>query len=116
MPSPAGKSFWAAGGGVAAAFASALCCAGPLLAVAAGISGAGIASTFEPLRPYFLVATTGLLGTGFYLVRREERKACEPGKPCADPAVRRRMKWVLWTATVIAVMFAAFPIWSVWVL
>lgn len=116
MPSPAGKSFLAAGGGVAAAFASALCCAGPLLAVAAGVSGAGIASTFEPLRPYFLAGTAGLLGTGFYLIRREERKACEPGKPCADPAVRRRMKRALWAATAIAVIFAGFPIWSAWVL
>jgi len=116
MPSPAGKSFLAAGSGVAAAFASALCCAGPLLAVAAGISGAGIASTFEPLRPYFLIATAVILGFGFYVLRREERKACEPGKACADPAVRRRMKWALWAATIIAVIFAGFPIWSAWVL
>lgn len=116
MASPAGKTFLAAGGGIAAAFASALCCAGPLLAVAAGISGAGIASTFEPLRPYFLGATAGLLGLGFYLLRREERRACEPGKACADPAVRQRMKRVLWVATVIAVIFVSYPTWSAWVL
>lgn len=116
MPSPTGKTFAAAWGGVAAAFASALCCAGPLLAVAAGISGAGIASTFAPLRPYFLAMTAAFLGLGFYLLRREERKACEPGKPCADPAVRRRMKRALWAATILAVTFASFPIWSGWVL
>lgn len=115
MASPAAKTFLAAGGGVAAAFASALCCAGPLLAVAAGLSGAGLASIFEPLRPYFLAATGLLLGAGFYLLRHEERKACEPGKPCADPVVRRRMKRMLWTAAVIALIFAAFPIWSAWV-
>jgi len=116
MPSPTNKTLFAAGGSIAAAFASALCCAGPLIAVAAGVSGAGIASTFEPLRPYFLAATALLLGLGFYLLRREERKACEPGKPCADPAARRRMKIMLWTATVIAIVFASYPTWSLWVL
>lgn len=116
MPTPSNRTMLAAGGGVVAAFASALCCAGPLLAVAAGISGAGIASTFEPLRPYFLAATAVLLGLGFYLLRREERKACEPGTPCANPAVRRRMKVMLWIATVIAIVFASYPTWSLWVL
>lgn len=43
-------------GGVVAAAGSALCCAGPVLAVTVGVSGAGL-SRFEPLRPYFLGAT-----------------------------------------------------------
>lgn len=116
MPPTTNKTLLAAGGGVAAAFASALCCAGPLLAVAAGMSGAGIASTFEPLRPYFLGATAVLLATGFGLLRRKERKACEPGMPCANPAVRRRTRIMLWTATIIAVVFASYPRWSAWVL
>jgi mercuric ion transport protein len=116
MPSPSSRAFFAAAGGVAAAFVSALCCAGPLLAVAVGISGAGLSSTFEPLRPWFLAATGGSLGLGFFLLRREERKACEPGKPCADPAVRRRMRIALWTATVVAIVFATYPTWSLWVL
>lgn len=37
-------------GGIVAAAASALCCAGPILAVSVGISGASLASTFEPWR------------------------------------------------------------------
>ena len=48
------KTVLATTGGVAAAIASALCCAGPLVAVALGLSGAGLAATFEPLRPYFV--------------------------------------------------------------
>lgn len=99
-------------GGVGAAFASALCCAGPLLAVAAGISGAGLAATFDPLRPWFLGATAAFLLLGFWSVDREERKACEPGRPCVEPQVRRRMKIVLWAATIIAVVFATFPSWQ----
>lgn len=99
-------------GGVAAAFVSALCCAGPVLAVAVGVSGAGLATTFEPFRPYFLVATGLFLLLGFWLLHREEQKACEPGRACADPRVRRMMRITLWTATVLAVVFATFPSWQ----
>ena len=111
-----GKTLLSALGGVGAAFGSALCCAGPLIAVTVGVSGAGLASTFEPLRPYFLAGTAGILGLGFYLLHREEQRACEPGKVCADPRVRRRMKTTLWVATGLATLFAAFPTWSAWIL
>jgi mercuric ion transport protein len=103
-------------GGVTAAVGSALCCAGPLVAVALGLSGAGLAATFEPLRPYFLAGTAVLLGSGFYLLHREEKNACEPGKACADPRVRRRMRVTLLVATVLALVFGAFPWWSKFVL
>lgn len=99
-------------GGVTAGLASGLCCAAPLVAVAFGVSGGALASTFEPLRPFFLAATAGLLFLGFGLLRREEQKACEPGRPCAEPAVRRRMKRMLWIATVLAVVFATLPSWQ----
>lgn len=108
------KAIFAAGGGIAAAAVSALCCAGPLIAVSIGVSGAGLANTFEPLRPYLLAGTAVFFGTAFGLLRREERKACEPGRPCADATVRRRMKVVLWIATAIALVFATFPTWSAW--
>jgi mercuric ion transport protein len=110
------KTILAAIGGVGAAFVSALCCAGPLIAVALGVSGAGFASTFEPLRPYFLAGTALFLGLGFFTLHREKQKACEPGKPCAEPELRRRMKYVLWVATGSAVLFATYPTWSGWVL
>ena len=98
-------------GGVVAAAGSALCCAGPVVAVMLGVSGAGL-SRFEPFRPYFLGATALFLVFGFVLLDRDERNACEPGKPCADPGVRRRMKVTLWIATGIAVLFATFPSWQ----
>jgi mercuric ion transport protein len=91
-------------GGVFAAIGSAVCCAGPVVAVSLGVSGAGLAA-FEPYRPYFLGATAAFLVLGFRLLDREEKAACVPGKPCADPAVRRRMKVSLWIATVVAVVF-----------
>lgn len=98
-------------GGVTAALGSALCCGGPVVAASLGVSGAGL-SAFEPFRPYFLVATAALLIFGFWQLDREEKAACEPGKACADPATRKRMKITLWVATVIAVVFATFPSWQ----
>ncbi len=102
----------AAVGGVTAAVASALCCAGPLVAVFLGLSGAGLSTTFTPLRPYFLVGAALSLSGGFYWLDRQEKDACAPGKPCADPQVRRRTRIVLWIATAFALVFAAFPLWS----
>lgn len=106
------KTVLAATGGIAAAVASALCCAGPLVAVALGLSGAGLAATFEPLRPYFVVGTVVALGFGFLVLRREERRACEPGTLCASPLARRRMKGALWIATIVAIPLVTFPWWS----
>ncbi len=103
MPTSVTKTVLAATGGVAAAVASTLCCAGPLVAVALGLSGAGLAATFEPLRPYFVAGTALALGFGFVVVRREEKRACEPGTFCASPIVRRRMKWALWIATIVSI-------------
>ena len=112
MPSPLVRTVAAATGGVVAAVGSALCCAGPLVAVTLGVSGAGLATTFEPLRPYFVGGTCAALGSGVWLLRREERRACEPGKLCASPVVRRRMRWMLWIATAVVVPLVTFPWWS----
>ncbi len=112
MLSPNAKTRLASIGGLAAAAGSALCCAGPLVAVALGVSGAGLAATFEPLRPYFVVATVLALGWGFRTVARQEAAACVPGTPCASPLARRRMKRWLWMATVVAIPLLTFPWWS----
>ncbi len=105
-----------AAGAVGTAFASALCCAGPLIAVTLGVSGAGLASTFEPLRPYFLVGTGLLLVVGHVGLRREEAGECEQDTACAKPGALRRGKLMLWIATGVAFVFATYPTWSGWVL
>ena len=65
MPTPTTKTLLAATGGIAAAVGSALCCAGPLVAVALGLSGAGLAGTFEPLRfiPADKIVVLGLVSS-----------------------------------------------------
>src|SRR5258708_1372411 len=112
MPAGVNKPALAARGGGAAAGGWTLCCAGPLVAVALGLSGAGLAATFEPLRPYFVGGTMLALGSGFVVLHHEEKRACEPGTLCASPIVRRRMKWALWVATIVSIPLLTFPWWS----
>ena len=108
------KIVFSAVGSVGAAFMSMLCCSGPLFLAAAGLSGAGLAATFRPYRPLFLAAMAVSLWLGFTLLDREER-ACETGKPCADPKSRRRMYRLFMLATLVSFMFASSPIWAPWV-
>ena len=113
----------AAMGAVGAAFLASLCCVGPLVFVAFGV-GAGLASTFEPLRPIFTVATVALLAIGFYVVygRRNSTSttatgvdaACGPVASCAVPPNQTRDRVLLWIATVLALVFLTFPQWSLW--
>ncbi|HEX7039959.1 MAG TPA: mercuric transporter MerT family protein [Trueperaceae bacterium] len=110
------RGLWASLGAVGAAFLGALCCVGPLLFVAFGV-GAGLASTFEPLRPVFGILMVLGLGTGFYTVygrRRLAEAQCEPGEVCSVPRSRRRDRVILWTATALALVFWTFPTWSTW--
>lgn len=114
------RSTWLAGlGGVAAAFLGALCCAGPLIFVTFGV-GAGLASTFEPLRPVFGVLMLGAFAIGFYTIYGKRpapepvgRDARSPGEACALPRNQRREKVLLWSAAVIALVLWTFPTWSI---
>lgn len=113
------KGLFASLGAVGAAFLGSLCCVGPLLFVTFGV-GAGLASTFEPLRPVFGVLMAGGLAMGFYTVyvrkpkpQEAEAAACEsPGKACAVPRRSRRDQVILWSATVLALVLWSFPTWS----
>lgn len=119
-------------GGVAAAFLGSLCCVGPLLFVTLGV-GAGLASTFEPLRPLFGAAMLALLGIGFWTVyghrlavanpatrppteAQASDATCPPTTECAMSTRRGRDVALLWGATVLALIFWTFPAWSLWFL
>lgn len=99
-------------GALAAAFGASLCCLGPLLAVFAGIGGAGLASTFEPLRPYLLAASAALFVVGgLALYRRPGGAACDQAGACA-PSRPRPGKALFWVAVALAAVLASFPVWS----
>jgi len=108
------KIFGLAGTAVTAAFGSAVCCAGPTVAAAIGVSAAGL-SNLTPYRPLFILAAVGALWVGFVRVDKEEL-ACEEGKPCADPAAQKRMKHILFMAFGLVLLFGTAPTWIDWVL
>ena len=104
-----GDKFFAVGS-IGAAFVASLCCIGPVVLGGLGL-GAALASTFEPLRPYFLAMTAVLLALGFYALYRKPaaREACE-GEVCApDGRPKRAAKAMLWLASVAVLALALFP-------
>lgn len=96
-------------GGLAALLAS-VCCLGPLVLVAVGISGAWIVNltALEPYRPFFLGAA---LVAMFFAYRRIFRPAqeCKPGEVCALPQVRRAYPVVFWIVAALVLVALAFP-------
>lgn len=104
-------------GAIGSAVASALCCVGPILYVALGV-GAGLASTFEPLRLWFLGGAVLFLGVGFYGVYVRPPRSCEEGGTCETEEEarrkRRRQKRMLWLSTGLVILFTTFPTWSTW--
>lgn len=104
-------------GAVASGFASALCCAGPILYVSLGV-GSGLASTFEPLRPWLLAAAVLFLGVGFWRAY-SPRPRCAPEEGEGGEAEDRRLRVeriVLWAGAALTAVFATFPAWSGWLL
>ncbi len=98
-------------GAIAAAVAASLCCLGPLILLALGVSGAWIGNlaAMEKYRPIFISVTLGLLGFAFYRVYRKSGEACEPGSHCASPKAGRFNEIALWIVTVLVLGLLATP-------
>jgi mercuric ion transport protein len=93
-----------------AAVGASLCCVGPFVLLMLGVGGAWIGNltALEPYRPIFIGAVLLFLGLAFrklYLVPQ----VCEPGTPCANPAVRRTQRLIFWLVTIILGLLIAFP-------
>lgn len=99
----------AAAGSVVGGVLASACCIGPLVFAMLGISGAAFAQSFEPFRPYLLVATYALLGGAFYYTYRPRQAACGPGGACEMPLANRAGKALLWIAAAVVVLATAFP-------
>lgn len=96
--------------GVLAGIGASVCCVGPLVLLALGISGAWIGNLtiLEPYRPIFIGLTLLFLGLAFrrlYLVPQ----VCAPGMPCADPKTSRRQRLTFWTVAVLMLGLLAVP-------
>ena len=108
-------------GTVVSAIIASSCCWLPLLLLAVGVSGAGIASTLEQYRPLFIVTTFTFLGAAFYFTYRprtagaDADNCCTPQDGRCNPMSGRRLNLVavnkitLWIVTLLAVTFLFFP-------
>lgn len=103
-----------AAGGMLAAVVASSCCVVPLVLVTLGISGAWIGNltALEPYKPYFLLATTLFLASGFWHVYFRTKQVCEDGSYCARPASGLIVKSALWTATALALLSATVNFWA----
>lgn len=102
-----GKHLWA---GAGAAVIGSLCCVGPLVLLALGVSGAWIGqlSALEPYRPVFIGVMFVFIALAFrqlYLLPQR----CEPGEACADPRRLRRQRWIFWFVVAGLIALIAFP-------
>ncbi len=111
-------------GTIFSAIMASSCCWLPLLLLAVGVSGAGIASTLEAYRPLFMAVTFSFLAAAFYFTYRPKKAvaggghdccATEEVEDCCSPAAKVRFnrmarnKIMLWSVTVMAVVFLLFP-------
>ncbi len=86
---------WAA---VVTGLLASLCCVGPLVLVAAGVGGAWVAGLagLDPLRPWLIALSVGLLGVAHIRHGWAKRRAvCDCRAPLAGSAL-----W-LWVGTVL---------------
>ena len=108
---------WATGGsllaGAAAAIGASACCAGPLILVLLGVTGAWGSRllALAPLQPFFVAGAIVAFGFAFHRLYLK-REACAPGEVCAVTPVRRRQRVVFWTLGVIATALMTFPLYA----
>src|SRR5258708_9964751 len=96
--------------GILAAVGASICCVGPLVLLALGVSGAWIGSltALEPYRPIFIGLTLLFLAFAFrrlYLAR----SVCSPGSACANPRTLNRQRLGFWIVTILLLGLIAVP-------
>ncbi len=101
-----------AAGGLLGALAASSCCILPLVLFGLGVSGAWIGNFTQlaPYQPYFIAATIGFLGYGYWLVYRSSKLACSEGEACARPLPNRLVKAGLILATTLVVAALGFDL------
>ncbi len=100
--------------GLLIAFTASLCCITPVLALISGVSG--VTATFswmEPLRPFMIALTLGVLGFAWYQKlkpRKAEEIACDCEEDGKEPFIQSKM--FLGIVTVVGIALLSFPSYS----
>jgi mercuric ion transport protein len=103
-----GKGFLLAG--ILAAVGASICCVGPLVLIALGISGAWIGSltALEPYRPFFIGLALLFLGFAFHRLYFA-RRVCARESACANPRTLKDQRLTFWIVTVLVLGLIAVP-------
>jgi mercuric ion transport protein len=96
--------------GALAAVGASVCCVGPLVLLAVGVSGTWMASltAMEPFRPWFIGLTFVFLGLAFrklYLAK----PACVLGEACANLSNLKRQRITFWVVTSLLLGLLSVP-------
>ena len=96
--------------GILASIGASICCVGPLVLLALGVSGAWIGNltAMEPVRPVFIGLTLLFLGLAFRQLHLVPQ-VCAPGTPCADPRTIKRQRLTFWIVAVLLLCLLAVP-------
>jgi mercuric ion transport protein len=96
--------------GILSALGASICCVGPLVLLALGVSGAWIGSlaALEPYRPILIGLTLLFLGLAFYRLYLV-RPACSPESACGNPRSVRRQRVAFWIVTILVLGLIAVP-------
>jgi len=96
--------------GILSAIGASICCVGPLVLLALGVSGAWIGSltALEPYRPIFIGLTLLFLGFAFYRLHLV-RPACSPESACANPRTLKRQRLGFWIVALLVLGLIAVP-------
>src|SRR6516165_5057913 len=97
-------------GAILSAIGASICCVGPLVLLALGVSGAWIGSltAIEPYRPFFIGLTLLLLGFAFYRLYLA-RPVCSPESACVNPRTLKRQRLGFWIVAVVVLGLIAVP-------
>ena len=99
-------------GGLLAGIATSICCAGPLVLLSLGFGGAWVSNlvALKPYRPIFIVLALAALVIAYSLIYNPASdQACEEGKICSVPPVKRMYKGLFWAVTVMVLASIASP-------
>lgn len=102
-----------AGFGLFTAFTASICCITPVLASLAGIGGITSAfSWIDPLRPYLIALTLGILGFAWYKSSAQRKKNIECGcEPDANTTFWNHRRF-LTGITLVSLLMLFFPSYS----
>ncbi|WP_244946910.1 mercuric transporter MerT family protein [Legionella israelensis] len=97
-------------GAIIAGIAASLCCVGPLVLLALGISGAWISTLthLEFLRPFGIAITLFFLVLVFWKLYITPRR-CSVDQLCGKPTGLRSYRIIFWVVTVLLLALLAFP-------